>query len=348
MSRTGHTEDMLAFMSGQYIGVWGEWTVRILGGLLLLSATNTAVNGLMSIMYVMSRDNELPGVFQKLNGWGAPWIAAIVAALVPAGVLFLAHDLQTLASLYAIGVVGAVALNCGLAAIHPRLRKNWRKIFMALLAIFLSGAWFTLASTKKSALIFVSVVMATGLILRQVTKYAAARRAKPSLLRQAIMEQLTPDAFARPKIMLATAGSDDLAEAACALAEKEGDTLVVCFVREVALNYKVEAEQRLTLDSDPAAQQLFGEFLEHGHRHGVPIIPYYDTGPNGPELIAEAAAMNGVHKLIIGSSRRGALHNLIKGSFQRKLESLLPPDIRIVVMELPQRRAPEDAEEAAV
>lgn len=347
MSRDSHTEDMLAFMAGSYIGLWGEWTVRILGGLLLLSATNTAVNGLMSIMYVMSRDNELPGIFQKLNSWGAPWIAAFLAALVPAVVLFFAHDLQTLASLYAIGVVGAVALNCGLAAVHPRLRKTWRKGAMVFLAIFLFAAWITLATTKIPALIFVTIVMATGLILRQVTKFAARRRAKPSLLRLAIMEQLTPQAFARPKIMLATAGSDDLAESACAIAEKEGDTLVVCFVREVALNYKVEAEQRLTLDSDPAAQQLFSDFLEHGHRHGVPIIPHYDTGPNGPELIAEAAAMNGVHKIIIGSSRRGALHNLIKGSFQRKLEALLPSDIRITVMELPQRRQAPREEEAA-
>jgi hypothetical protein len=28
-----------------YVGPIGEWPVRILGGLLLLSATNTAVNG---------------------------------------------------------------------------------------------------------------------------------------------------------------------------------------------------------------------------------------------------------------------------------------------------------------
>jgi nucleotide-binding universal stress UspA family protein len=111
--------------------------------------------------------------------------------------------------------------------------------------------------------------------------------------------------------------------------------LVVCFIREVALSYKVEAEGRLTLDTDPAAQQLFADFLEHGHRHGVPIIPVYDTGHNGPELIAEQAAMNGVAKVLIGSSRRGTLHHLIKGSFQRRLESLLPPEIMVEVIGAP-------------
>src|SRR5205807_7893948 len=103
-----------------YVGRWGEILVRAVGGLLLLSAANTAVNGLMSIMYVMSRDKELPGVLQKLNSFGAPWFAAILAAGVPALVLIFAHDLETLASLYAIGVIGAVAINITLCSDHPR------------------------------------------------------------------------------------------------------------------------------------------------------------------------------------------------------------------------------------
>ena len=49
-------------------------------------------------------------------------------------------------------------------------------------------------------------------------------------------------------------------------------------------------------------------------------------------MLAELAAMNGVTRLAIGSSRRGALHHIIKGSFQRKLEDLLPSDIVVEVM----------------
>ena len=333
MSREAHTEDMLAFMARAYIGTWGEWAVRIIGGLLLLSATNTAVNGLMSITYVMSRDGEVPAFFQKLNGFGAPWIGAIVAAGVPATVLLFFHDLETLASLYAIGVVGAVALDCILAALHPRLRKVWRKIAIFLLGAFLVVVWVTLAFTKVAALIFVTVVLAVGLILRQVTRWAAARKPKTSLLRRAIMEQLPPDALARKKIMLATAGSDLMADEALRVAQAEGAALVVAFVRPAALSYKVEAETQFTLDTDPAAQTLFAEFLEHGHRYGVPVIPIYDVGTNAPELLAEAAAMNGVERVLIGSSRRGALHQIIKGSFQRRLEQLLPPEIPVQVLD---------------
>ena len=343
LSREAHKEDMLAFMAGAYIGAWGEWPVRILGGLLLLSATNTAINGMMSILYVMSRDGELPPLLQKLNGFGAPWIGAIIAAGAPAIVLLFFHDLQTLASLYAIGVVGAVALDCLLAATHPRMRKLRRKIQIGLLGLFLAAVWFTLATTKIPALVFVATVMAIGLGLRAITRWAQARRPKPSLLRQAIVEQLPPDAWARPRLLLATAGSDDLAEPAMEVARAENATLVVAFIREVALNYRVEAESRLTLDTDPAAQTLFTDFLAHGHKYGVPVIPVYDTGTNGAELIAEQAAINGVSRVLIGSSRRGALHHLIKGSFQRKLEALLPPDVRVEVLGGPDVTPPTTA-----
>jgi hypothetical protein len=132
--------------------------------------------------------------------------------------------------------------------------------------------------------------------------------------------------------LLATAGSAAMADAAMEAAAAEDAALVVCFIREVALNYKVEAETRFTLDNDPAAQAMFGDFLEKGHQSGVPIIPMYDTGTNAAELIAELAAMNGVEKVLIGSSRRGALHHIIKGSFQRRVENLLPAEIHVQVL----------------
>lgn len=345
--REEHTEDMLAFLAREYIGPWGEWPVRIIAGLLLLSATNTAVNGLMSIMYVMSRDGELPSVLQKLNSFGAPWFAAIVAASVPAVVLLFFHDLTTLASLYAIGVVGAVALDCILAAGHPRLRKISRKGPILALGLFLVVVWVTLAFTKWHATLFVAIVMGAGLLFRGLTQYHAKLHPKPSLLRQAIIEQLAGDAMMRPKLLLATAGSDAMAEPAMKLAKELNASLVVSFIREVALNYKVESENRMTLDTDLAAQELFTEFLEHGHKHGVPIIPAYDTSQNAPEQIAELAAMYGVDKVLIGSSRRGAIHTFIKGSFQRKLESLLPPEIPVKVVQLSRSRAEGPAEEVA-
>jgi nucleotide-binding universal stress UspA family protein len=229
-------------------------------------------------------------------------------------------------------VIGAVAINITLCSIHPRLRKWWRKAPMFAIGVALAAIEITLAITKPHALLFACVVLAIGLTLRQITKATARRRPKPSLLRQAIVEQLSEPAMARPRFLLATAGSATNAPGALEVARRENAALVVCFIRDVALSYKVDTGQTFTLDTDRAAQSLFREFLARGHQAGVPIIPAYDTGNNAAELIAEIAAMNAAEKVLIGTSRRGTLRQLIKGSFQCNLEKLLPPEIPVEVL----------------
>jgi len=327
-----HKEDMLAFLAKHYIGGWGELPVRMIGGLLLLSATNTAVNGLTGITYVMSRDGEMPQVLQKLNGFGSPWIATMLASGAPVVVLLFTSKLEMLASLYAIGVVGAISINVTLCAFHPRLRRWWRKTFMLALGLLMIGIGLTVAITKPHARLFVCIVLVAGLLARRLTQYRAARHPKPSLLRQAIMEQLTAEALAKPRLLLATAGSTRLAEAAFQKAREEEAALVVCFVRPVVLSYMFRSKHRMGIDTDPAAQKLFVDFLELGYQYAVPIMPSYDTGTEPAEMIAELAAINNVKRVLIGTSRRGAIHQLIKGSFQRMLENLLPPGIAVEVL----------------
>jgi amino acid transporter len=330
-----YKDDMLAFLSEQYIGHWAEICVRAIGGVLLLSATNTAITDMISVQYLMARDGELPGVLQKLNRFGVPWVPALIAASVPILVLLVSHDLERLAELYAIGVIGAVAINVSLCALHPRLHRLKRKLPMTLLGLVLLGIWVTLAFTKLHALAFVTIVMIVGLIARAVTKKLAARKGpRPSLLRQAIMEQLSPTAMARPRLLLGTYGSEALAGAALLEARRLNATLVVCFIRGVMLSYKYDGQEaRLSVDTDLAAHRTFARFLDLGHQLGVPVLPVYDSGPNAAELIAENAAVHGAQRILIGTSRRGAIYHLIKGHFQRTLESLLPPEIPVQVLE---------------
>jgi amino acid transporter len=341
-----HKEDMLAFLSRFYVGPWGEWGVRIIGGALLLSATNTALTDMISVQYLMARDGELPGSMQGLNRFGVPWLPALVAAAVPVLVLVISHDLESLAALYAIGVIGAVAINVTLCALHPRLRRLHRKAPMMLLGVLLLAIWVTLAFTKLHALAFVAVVMAVGLTARQVTKWVAGRKGKPSLIRQAIHEQLTPDALGKPRVMIGTYGSEALARTAVRVAQGHDAALVVCFIRSVALSYKYGSGQKLGIDTDQAAQKTFARFLDLGHEAGVPIIPVYDTGPDAAELMAENAAVYGVGRVLIGTSRQGALYHLVKGHFQQRLELLLPPDVPVEVV-VPERADASDGRRAA-
>ncbi len=339
ISRDKHIADMAAFLSGHYVGAWGEYAVRIIGGVLLLSATNTALTDMISVQYLMARDGELPGFMVKLNRFGVPWAPALVAASVPIVVLLISHNLDSLAALYAIGVIGAVAINVTLCSLHPRLRRMHRKAPMLMLGIVLLAIWVTLAITKLHALLFVTVVMVVGLSTRKLTKVLAARKgAKPSLIRQAIIEQLPPQAMAKPKILVGTYGSDALAWAAIEEAKRRDALLVVCFIRQVNLSYKYDGEPQLTIDNDPAAQKTFARFLEMGHQAGVPVLPVYDTGFDAAELLAENAAIYGCDRVLIGTSRQGALYHLIKGHFQRRLESILPPDIPVVVLNAKQPR----------
>jgi amino acid transporter len=333
LDRKAHENDMLAFLSFHYIGHWAEWAVRILGGLLLLSATNTALTDMISVQYLMARDGELPQFLVKLNRFGVPWIPALIAASVPSLVLVISHDLTSLAALYAIGVIGAVAINVTLCALHPRLRRLHRKGPMMALGLVLLVIWVTLAFTKLHALIFVTIVMIVGLSARAINKKLAARKGpKPSLLRQAIMEQLSSEAVARPKMLLGTYGSDALAASALIEAKRENATLIVCFIRQVNLSFKYEGDQKLTIDTDQAALRTFSRFLDLGHAAGVPVLPVYDTGPDAAVLLAENAAIYGCQKILIGTSRQGTLYHLIKGHFQRRLEALLPPDIPVEVV----------------
>jgi amino acid transporter len=334
--RQTHKEDMLAFLAGASIGVWAEWGVRVVGGLLLLSAVNTVITDMISVQYLLSRDGELPGAFQRLNRFGVPWLATVLATGVPILVLVFNHDLEHLAALYAIGVVGAVSINITLVSLHPRLRRTWRKAAALALGAFLLAIWVTLAATKLHALVFVCLVMVVGLSARALTKWVSRRRPdRLSLLRQAVQEQLSAGVLAGPKVLLGTYGSDQLAPAALGFATAHDTALVVCFIRQVGLSYKHGAEARLTFDTDPVAQRTFARFLELGHAAGVPIIPVYDAGHDAAELLAEHAAMMGCARVLIGTSRRGTLHHLIKGHFQRQLESLLPPDLPVEVLSPP-------------
>jgi hypothetical protein len=201
---------------------------------------------------------------------------------------------------------------------------------MLVLGIFLLAIWVTLAYTKQEALRFVTVVMIVGLSARTATNWLAARRPKPSLLRQAIAEQLTPDALGKRKIMIGTYGSEALAPAALSIAKAEDMALVVCFIRHVNLSIKWGGP--LSIDTDLGAQKAFARFLELGHEMGVPVLPVYDTGPDAAVLLAENAAIYGCQRVLIGTSRQGVIYHLVKGSFQRRLEALLPADIPVQVI----------------
>jgi len=163
-----------AFVTGSVnarAGVIFGWICGIVFGLLLVSAANTAIADMISIQYVMSRDTELPHFFTKLNAFGVPWIALLPAVIVPILLLTLFQNIDELASLYAIGVVGAICINLGSCSISKDMPlKKYERIGMFVLALLMAGIELTLAWDKPAARYFALAVVAGGLIMRFSTK----------------------------------------------------------------------------------------------------------------------------------------------------------------------------------
>ena len=114
-------QDMMRFLGEHYgtaaLGVsfgkiFGLY-IGIIVGLLLLSAVNTAIGAMIGLMYMLARDQEMPKPFARLNPHGVPLLPLVAAVALPLFLVALSDDLDALADMYAIGVVGAITVNLG-------------------------------------------------------------------------------------------------------------------------------------------------------------------------------------------------------------------------------------------
>src|SRR6201982_295016 len=92
---------------GQIFG----WIVGIVFCLLLMSAANTAIVAIIGLLYMMSRDREMPRQFRRLNAHGVPLWPLFIATGLPVLVLLFAANFAALAGLYASGGVGALTVH---------------------------------------------------------------------------------------------------------------------------------------------------------------------------------------------------------------------------------------------
>src|SRR5450755_4655250 len=119
-------EDMLRFIGEQFgsasfgpaFGQVFGWIVGIVFLLLLLSAANTAIVAMVGLLYMTARDGEMPRQFKRLNKHGVPLFPLLISVGLPCIVLLAATNFESLAGLYAIGVVGAITVNLGSCAMN--------------------------------------------------------------------------------------------------------------------------------------------------------------------------------------------------------------------------------------
>ena len=311
--------------------------VSIVFGLLLLSAANTAIVDLIAIQFLMSRDRELPTIFQRLNKWGVPSAGMLLATLVPMLLVVVVKDMSGLADLYAVGVVGAIATNLGATATDRKLSiKTWERTLMFATFIVMAAIEMSLLIDKPNARYFAVTILAVGLILRGLVQERRMKKEQPAPapISSTVQAAPTPSAGMAPESVLGTEsilcairGTGRTLDFALREARKTGSRLYLLFVREQA--FMTEQDSKRKWQEDEEASKVFGEARQKAGDF-QPLFAYA-VSPSAAETIVDVAATLGASRVILGAPQRSALLNLLRGNVIREVSSSLPEEIDLLV-----------------
>ena len=312
--------------------------VSIVFALLLLSAVNTAIVDLIAIQFLMSRDRELPNIFQRLNKWGVPNAGMLLATIVPMLLVLMVKDMAGLADLYAVGVVGAIATNLGATSTDRKLLiKSWERTLMFGTFNVMAAIEMSLLIDKPNARYFAVTILAVGLIMRGLVQERRIKKeAKPPAIvtppapatLTAAMQSGSPTSLlATESILCAIRGTGRTLDFALKEAHETGRRLYLLFVREQPFMTEQDAKRKWQEDEEASA--IFRAAKQQaGDRQ--PLFAYA-VSPSAAETIVDIAATLGASRLILGAPKRNALINLLRGNVIREVSNLLPEEIDLLV-----------------
>ena len=341
-------EDMLRFMGEQFaaasFGVWiGQafgWIVGIVFLLLLLSAANTAIVAMIGLLYLTARDGEMPPHFKRLNRHGVPLYPLLIAVGLPVIVLMTATNFQSLAGLYAIGVVGAITVNLGSCTFNRAIGFTWYdRVLFGITFTILFFVELTLARTKPDALFFVVCVLGIGLALRAWTQKRSGfttltvTRQVAAMVSPNLVATMQPRLEEGQKIMVAARGITPVLSFALDEAQLRKATLCVLYVKEIAVYYAggPTFRGRARWQDDPEAQAIMSLMLRLGAERNICVLPVYAVSEDAAATILDLSATMGVDFLMIGATQRHALANLLRGSVATSVAQQLPDSIQLVI-----------------
>ncbi|MGN6553035.1 MAG: amino acid permease [Verrucomicrobiota bacterium] len=341
-------DDMLTVLAEQYGGMalgsgFGKalgWVTGVIVGLLLLSAVNTAISALIGLLYLLARDGEMPRPFVKLNSHGMPIWPMVIALLLPMLVVLVSRDQLVLMELYAIGVVGAIAVNLGSCVINRNLKLRWyERGTMAFTFLILFAVELTLAKTKPNALFFVVCVLIFGLGLRALAQKRAGL--ETITVSREIAAAVNPESIAAfqpnfstgQSILVAARGLTPVLKYALEEARFRQGNLYVLYVKQLAVNLPgiPTGAERPRWQNDPQAAKIMYGMLELGRAAGVTVIPLYTVSDDPAATIIDLSATLGIDVLMLGSAHRTALAKLLQGDVVTQVARHLPENIQLVI-----------------
>ena len=191
------------------------------------------------------RDEPQPRAARTLlpGKWATacPSYCLIGACVLPAIVVVATGNVQTLAKLYAIGVVGAIAINLGSCAFNRKLDiSRFERPALWVIGAFMATIWVTIAVTNLSASLFLLVMLSGGMGLRTLTKLVPARvptaieAEEEAAAAATAAEALPPFDPGKGRILVATQRNMKLLSFAFDEAKRRDCNLFVLFVRGIA------------------------------------------------------------------------------------------------------------------
>ena len=260
-------------------------------------------------------------------------MALMVAVLAPALVLVLEHNLLHLAALYAIGVVGAIMLNVGTCAFNFNLPlKRWERVLLFSAAVVLLLIELTIAFQKRHALFFALTVLGTGLLLRFFAKKVVPPAVPEEVLAVNVLtvseaKEIAPLYQSSSMVALKALNLNLLEEAYLRMKARGENSIYLIYVEESPVT------RDLPIELEPSHQsvELLGRAQKEMEAKGITALPLWRLGEDPGKLIADAARELGVTTVMVGTTKRSALTNLLRGDVFRTLTKSLPSDCHLVI-----------------
>jgi amino acid transporter/nucleotide-binding universal stress UspA family protein len=344
-----HKDYMLRFLGEHYGSKLGgavlghaiAVVVGIVFGVLLLSAVNTAINAVIGVFYMLGQDGEMPRSLSRLNAHGVPIIPLALATLLPVIILTFTQNLEGLAELYEISVVGAISVSLGACVANRKLDMKWfERVAMAATFIVLMGAELTIAYMKPHALYFAVIVIGVGLGLRayshKVTglKTLTLTKEVADLIDPEVVARLRPRLMEGRKILVAARGPTPVLRFALDEAKLRDASLCVLYIKELAVFLgaaQFGTQRRNRWQDDPQAAPIMSLMLKLGEETGVCVQPVYAESTDPAGTIVDIAATLGADIVMLGSSHRATMARLLKGNVIERVASNLPENIELVI-----------------
>jgi len=261
--------------------------------------------------------------------------------LLPALLVIISENLDKLADMYAIGVVGAITVNLGSSCFNKRLGLNWREFGIMLFTfVVLFVVEVTIAHTKHEALFFAACVLSVGFGLRW---YAMKRAGFETVMltREQAASVVHPDRIAPFKpnfapgqaVMVAARGYTPVLKFALEETKLRQGNLYVVYIKQlsVAVSGQFASPERPRWQSDRQAAEIMYGVLDLAKEAGINVLPVFAISDNPSATIVDIAATVGVDILMLGSPHRSAMAKLLRGDVVAEVAKNLPDNIQLLI-----------------